>query len=78
MFASGAETDLTASIVPCNWFVLFFSTALNVHSASALVNGLPSDQWMPVRRWNVIVLPSGEVSTLFASACCSRRSGRSA
>src|SRR4051794_24043426 len=65
---SGADTDLTASIVPWNWFVLFSSTALNVHSASALENGRPSDQWMPERRWNVIVLPSDDTSAPFASA----------
>ena len=68
VFLSGAETDLTASIVPCSWLVLFCSTALNVHSASALVNGWPSDQWMPERRWNVIVLPSGVTSAPVASA----------
>src|SRR5664279_820693 len=68
VFASGADTDLTASIEPCSWLVLFFSTALNVHSTSALENGLPSDQWMPERRWNVIVLPSAETSAPLASA----------
>ena len=60
-------TDLTAEMVVCSWFVLFFSVALNVQSASALVKGTPSDQWMPFRRWNVIVLPSFETSAPVAS-----------
>ena len=68
VFASGAETDLSAGTPPTSWLVLFFRSALNVQSASALVNSLPSDQWMLLRRWNVIVLPSGETSTPFASA----------
>ena len=67
VFASGADTDFTAEIVVCSWLVLFCSTALNVYTASALVNGWPSDQWMPVRRWKVIVLPSFETSAPDAS-----------
>ena len=68
VLASGADTDLTPWIVVCSWLVWLSMTALNVHTASALVNGTPSDQWIPLRRWNVIVLPSGETVALFESA----------
>jgi hypothetical protein len=47
---------------------LFASTAFSVQTGSALVNGTPSDQWMPERRWNVTVLPSADTSALFDSA----------